>query len=116
MWHNRILLDLSEADGNNQHDLYLIHSLGIGVPLPAQVEKRVKDVMDDMQISDKRRLIKPFTVFGFDIIHAGCTQTTTGAIIGIPSNFGYKSTSDVDRAHVLVSSIHKLHLLNSVIQ
>jgi hypothetical protein len=73
--------------------------------------------MDDMQISDKkRRLIKPFTVFGFDIIHAGCTQTTTGAIIGIPSNFGYESTSDVDRAHVLVSSVHKLHLLNSVIQ
>jgi hypothetical protein len=61
--------------------------------------------MDDMQIPDKkRRLIKPFTVFGFDMFHAGCTQTTTGAIIGIPSNFGYESTSDVDQAHVLVST------------
>jgi hypothetical protein len=98
---------MTEADGNNQHGLYIIHRLGIGVPLPAQVKKRVEDVMGDMQISDnRRRLIKPFTVFGFDMFHAGCTQTTTGAIIGIPSNFGYKSTSDVDRAHVLVSSIY----------
>lgn len=81
-----------------------MYGLGIAVPLPARVKKRVEDVMDDMQISDKsRRLIKPFTVFGYDMFHAGCTQTTTGAIIGIPSNFGYDSTSDVDRAHVLVN-------------
>jgi hypothetical protein len=92
-------------------NVILIHRLGIGVPLPARVTRRIEDVMDDMQIPDqKRKLIKPFTVFGFDMFHAGCTQTRTGAIMGIPSNFGYESTSDVDRDHVLVSPMQQMIL------
>ena len=91
-----------------QHNLYVIHRLGIGVPLPARVTKYIKDVMDDMQLPEKtRKLIKPFTVYGFDVFHAGCTHTTRGAIIGIPSNFAYESTLDVDRTSILVSAIHK---------
>lgn len=91
---------------SRQHNLFLIHRLGIGIPLPARVKRRIEDVMDDMQIPDKeRKLIKPFTVFGFDMFHAGCTQTTTGALIGIPSNFGYETTSDVNQSHILVSTV-----------
>lgn len=105
---NPLLSETTEADSMN---VILIHRLGIGVPLPARVTRRIEDVMDDMQIPDqKRKLIKLFTVFGFDMFHAGCTQTRTGAIMGIPSNFGYESTSDVDRDHVLVSPMQQMIL------
>lgn len=81
-----------------------MYGLGIGVPVPKKAQKRIEEVMGDMKLSDKeRKLIKPFTVFGFDMFHAGCLQTTTGAIVGIPSNFGYSSTDDVDRSNVLVN-------------
>jgi hypothetical protein len=73
------------------------------------VKKRIEEVLNEMKVSEKeRKYIKPFTVFGFDIFHAGCTSTRTGAIIGIPSNFSYERTSDVDKHHILVSS-EKFH-------
>ncbi|GFG35324.1 hypothetical protein Cfor_10320 [Coptotermes formosanus] len=89
---------------NKYKEIVQMYGLGVGVPLSARVTKYIQDVMDDMQLPDKKRkLIKPFTVYGFDMFHAGCTHTTRGAIIGIPSNFGYESTLDVDRTNVLVN-------------
>ncbi|XP_069702974.1 transmembrane protein 177 [Periplaneta americana] len=89
---------------NKYKEIVQMYGLGIGIPIPGKVQKRIEDVMNDMKLSVKeRKLIRPFTVFGFDMFHAGCLQTRSGAIVGIPSNFGYSKPEDVDRNHLLVN-------------
>lgn len=45
-------------------------------------------VMDDLKLPDDvRNTIKPFSVFGFDLLHAGSLNVKYGAILGIPANF-----------------------------
>ncbi|PSN43937.1 hypothetical protein C0J52_03777 [Blattella germanica] len=84
-------------------EIVQMYGLGVEVPLSSKVRKRLEDVMDDMELSQKeRQYIKPFTVFGFDMFHAGCTLTRTGAIIGIPSNFNYEKTTNCNERLQLI--------------
>lgn len=58
------------------------------MPLGRTVEQRIQIVMDDLKLSDNvRDAIKPFSVFGFDMFHAGSFNTKYGSILGIPYNF-----------------------------
>jgi len=52
------------------------------------MEQRIQEVMEDLKLPDNiRNLIRPFSVFGFDLLHAGTLNAKYGAILGIPANF-----------------------------
>jgi len=62
--------------------------MGKEVPLNSKVQQRIQKVMDDLRLPDNvRDTIKPFSVFGFDLFHAGTLDAKYGAILGIPANF-----------------------------
>lgn len=64
------------------------YQLGKEVPLGPEVQQRIQRVMDDLKLPDDvRSAIKPFSVFGFDLLHAGTLGAKYGAILGIPANF-----------------------------
>lgn len=52
------------------------------------MQQRIQEIMKDLKLPDNvKNLIKPFSVFGFDLFHAGTLNTKYGAILGIPANF-----------------------------
>jgi len=52
------------------------------------MQQRIQEVMEDLKLADNiKNLIKPFSVFGFDLFHAGTLNIKYGAILGIPANF-----------------------------
>ncbi|XP_071561366.1 transmembrane protein 177 [Temnothorax nylanderi] len=58
------------------------------VPLGSKIQERIQKVMDDLKLPDDvRNAIKPFSVFGLDMLHAGTLNAKYGAILGIPVNF-----------------------------
>ncbi|CAL1676707.1 unnamed protein product [Lasius platythorax] len=64
------------------------YEIGKEVPLGLKVHQRIQKVMHDLKLpNDTRNVIKPFSVFGFDLLHAGTLNTKYGAILGIPANF-----------------------------
>lgn len=66
------------------------HQIGKEVPLGFKIQQRIQKVMDDLKLSDDiRSVIRPFSVFGFDLLHAGTLNNKYGVILGIPANFTY---------------------------
>ncbi|KYQ57361.1 hypothetical protein ALC60_03679 [Trachymyrmex zeteki] len=58
------------------------------VPLNSKVQQIIQKVMSDLKLSDDiKDAIKPFSIFGFDLLHAGTFNAKYGAILGIPINF-----------------------------
>lgn len=58
------------------------------MPLGSKIQQRIQRVMDDLKLPDDvRDAIRPFSVFGFDLLHAGTLSVKYGAILGIPANF-----------------------------
>ena len=55
--------------------------------------------------------LSPFTVYGFDVFSAGKASFNTGAIIGIPISFSYKTPKDVDKTNIMVFFITPLSYL-----
>lgn len=63
------------------------YQLNKEIPLSSTMQQRIQEVMEDLKLPDNiRNLIRPFSVFGFDLFHAG-TLHKYGAILGIPANF-----------------------------
>lgn len=74
---------------------------GIARPLPEKVLKRVEACMEKLNIPQyEKKIIQPFTVFGFDLFHAGSTKYKFGALLGIPVNYSYNTESDIKRSEV----------------
>ncbi|KYN39041.1 hypothetical protein ALC56_06467 [Trachymyrmex septentrionalis] len=70
--------------------------MGTEVPLSSKVQQIIQKVMSDLKLSDDvKNAIKPVSVFGFDLLHAGTLNAKYGAILGIPINF----TSTVEQLH-----------------
>ncbi|XP_011633818.1 transmembrane protein 177 [Pogonomyrmex barbatus] len=64
------------------------YRMGKEEPLGFKVQEKIQRVMDDLKLpEDIRNTIKPFSVFGFDLFHAGTLNAKYGAILGIPVNF-----------------------------
>ncbi|XP_014470534.1 PREDICTED: transmembrane protein 177 isoform X2 [Dinoponera quadriceps] len=62
--------------------------IGKEVPLSPRIEKTIQRVMDDLKLPDNvRNVIKPFSVFGFEVFQAGTLGAKYGAVLGIPINF-----------------------------
>ncbi|OWR53330.1 hypothetical protein KGM_208573 [Danaus plexippus plexippus] len=74
------------------------------VELPKELSQKCVKCMDLLNLSDThRKLVKPFSVFGYDLFHAGSTSSKYGVLIGIPVNFTYKSLEDVEKQDVQVN-------------
>ncbi|XP_012523590.2 transmembrane protein 177 [Monomorium pharaonis] len=72
------------------------YQMGKEMPLSFKIQQKIQKVMDDLKLPDNvRDAIKPFSVFGFDVLHAGTLNARYGAILGIPANF----TSTTEQLH-----------------
>lgn len=65
-----------------------MYRIGKEIPLDLKIQRTIRQVMDDLKLPENvRSVIKPFSGFGFDLIHAGTLDAKYGAILGIPANF-----------------------------
>jgi hypothetical protein len=67
----------------------------------------------DKDVAERIPSESSFTVFGFDILHIGSSTFRTGALIGVPVNYAYKSSiSPADKKNIVVSYVpHSLLLV-----
>lgn len=79
--------------------------------------EKLRQVETDMDLKQgSLPKVSAFTVYGFDIFNLGSLNYKTGATIGIPANFPYKSTEDIDRRSILVIyTKHNLQCNNNYI-
>ncbi|KAG5326028.1 TM177 protein, partial [Acromyrmex heyeri] len=69
---------------------YMVATYQVGkeVQLSSKIQQIIQKVMSDLKLSDDvKAVIKPVSVFGFDLLHAGTFNAKYGAILGIPINF-----------------------------
>ncbi|XP_023943977.1 transmembrane protein 177 isoform X2 [Bicyclus anynana] len=79
-------------------------SEGKPVELPNDLHKTYQKCMDLLKLPEThRKLIEPFSVFGFDLFHAGSTSSRFGALVGIPVNFTYKNLEDIEKQNIQVN-------------
>ncbi|XP_072938524.1 transmembrane protein 177 [Epargyreus clarus] len=84
------------------------------VELSKELQERCKKCLDILKMPDvHRKLIQPFSIFGYDLFHAGSTSSKYGAIIGIPVNFTYKSFEDIEKDNIQVNH-KKLNLKTDI--
>ncbi|GAU99215.1 hypothetical protein RvY_10247 [Ramazzottius varieornatus] len=69
-------------------------------PSPALCDIIAETLADYRLPEDISRRIRWFTAFGFDPIHMGALNLTSGAVIGLPKTFSYTSVEDVDRSSI----------------
>ncbi|KAL0131900.1 hypothetical protein PUN28_003038 [Cardiocondyla obscurior] len=63
------------------------YQLGKEVPLNSNVQQQIQKVMNDLKLPDSvKNIIKPFSVSGFELFHAGTLNAQYGAILGMPIN------------------------------
>ncbi|XP_039751712.1 transmembrane protein 177 [Pararge aegeria] len=85
-------------------DFVHYYNEGKPVELPSDLHNIYQKCLDLLSISEThRKLIEPFSVFGFDLFHAGSTSSRFGALVGIPVNFSYKILEDVEKQNVQVN-------------
>ncbi|XP_017467468.1 PREDICTED: transmembrane protein 177 [Rhagoletis zephyria] len=79
-------------------DFVQCYQNGIPRPVPDKVKARLDKALDILQLQEyQRKIIKPFTVFGFDLFLAGSTKYRFGAALGIPVNYSYSEKEEVNR-------------------
>lgn len=84
---------------------------GSPVRVPDKVTSLVEEVMTEMGMTkEKQRLVKTYTVYGFDPFHAGTTLLFSGGILGLPVNFKYSSVEEFDPSGITVSTAKVLVL------
>lgn len=58
------------------------------MPIDLKTQQKIQKIMDDLRLPDDvRHAIKPFSVFGLDLLHFGTLNAKYGALLGIPANF-----------------------------
>lgn len=67
-----------------------------------KILERIEKSMEVLKLNKfEKALIKPFMVVGFDIFEAGSTKSKFGCALGLPSNFNYESTKDINKSEIL---------------
>ncbi|KAL0880884.1 hypothetical protein ABMA27_002065 [Loxostege sticticalis] len=80
------------------------YSDGQPVPLPKELEDRYKSCLEILKLPEiHRKLISPFSVYGYDLFHAGSVNSKFGVAVGIPVNFTYKSFEDIEKDGIQVN-------------
>lgn len=78
---------------------------GMEVKLPDKVARRFHTAMDILKLDDvDRNNVKAFTVVGLDLFHAGTTKSKFGGLVGIPSNYTYDNTNQIERSEILLKT------------
>lgn len=76
-------------------------SSGLEVKLPEKVIRRFNTALDILKLSDHERSnVRPFTVFGQDLFHAGTIKSKFGGLVGIPTNFFYDNIGQIERSDI----------------
>lgn len=75
--------------------------------MSAETIQKINQVKSDLRleedVANRIPTEKAFTVFGFDVLHIGSATFKTGALLGIPVNFSYKSSiSEADKKKIVV--------------
>jgi len=84
-------------------EIVQLYRNGFEYPVPPDLLARAKQVVDELNVHPERKEdIRFFNVYGFDLFLAGSTMLQVGAIIGLPANFMYKTTKDVERMKIQV--------------
>ncbi|XP_053963064.1 transmembrane protein 177 [Anastrepha ludens] len=74
---------------------------GIPRPVPEKVKERLDRALDTLQLPEfERKIIKPFTVFGFDLFEAGSTKYRFGAALGVPVNYAFSEKQEINRQDI----------------
>ncbi|RVE42105.1 hypothetical protein evm_013250 [Chilo suppressalis] len=80
------------------------YSNGTPVDLSKEILERYQSCLDKLKLAEvHRKLISPFSVYGYDLFHAGSLNSRFGAAIGIPVNFTYKSIEDLEKDQIQVN-------------
>ncbi|KAI8116020.1 Transmembrane protein 177 [Lucilia cuprina] len=72
---------------------------GQPMTLSPKVVERINEAANILKV-DNKNMIKPFTVYGFDLFSAGSTKTKFGAIMGIPFNYTIGNVEDIKKSGV----------------
>ncbi|CAD0199834.1 unnamed protein product [Chrysodeixis includens] len=83
-----------------------VHYYSEGQPaqLPQELGARYSKCLDILKLPDiQRKLIAPFSVFGYDLFHAGNINSKFGVAVGIPVNFTYKSLEDLEKDNIMAN-------------
>lgn len=82
-----------------------MYRFGHPYPVEGKIQERFEAVLQELNVPEhKAKMIQLFTVFGFDIFHAGWTNGKKGAIIGIPINFTYDDVTSVETSLIQVNN------------
>ncbi|XP_059046448.1 transmembrane protein 177 [Achroia grisella] len=85
-------------------DFVHYYSNGQPVELPKNLCDQYQKCLDVLKVPDiHRKYLSPFSVFGYDLFHAGSTSSKFGGAIGIPVNFSYKSLVDLENHGIEVN-------------
>lgn len=69
--------------------------------LPEKVIRRFNTALDILKMPEhERKNVRPFTVVGLDLFHAGTTKSKFGGLIGIPSNYSYDNAGQIERSDI----------------
>ncbi|KAI1299220.1 Transmembrane protein [Halotydeus destructor] len=80
-----------------------MYSEGRPKQLSPELKERTLQVLREAKIARRKKPdVKFFHVYGDDVFHAGSLELAGGSIIGIPFNFTYKSTDDINTREVKV--------------
>lgn len=72
-------------------------------PVSATLQERFNIAADYLKVVDfDKKFLKPFMVSGFDLYHIGSTKFRFGSLVGIPINYTYSSSEDIDKADMIV--------------
>ncbi|CAG9785693.1 unnamed protein product [Diatraea saccharalis] len=89
---------------NKYKDIVHHYSNGKPVELPKELQERYEYCLNLINLNDvHKKLISPFSVFGYDLFYAGSTNSRFGAVIGIPVNFTYKTLQDLEKDNIQVN-------------
>lgn len=89
---------------NYYKDFVQYYSNGKPVDLPKELKDRYEKCLKLLDLSEvHRKVMSPFSVFGYDLFHAGTTSSKFGVIVGIPVNFTYKSLDDLKNDNIQVN-------------
>ncbi|XP_004925524.1 transmembrane protein 177 isoform X1 [Bombyx mori] len=85
-------------------DFVQYYSNGKPVELSNELEQCYEKCLDILKMSDiHRKVISPFSAYGYDLFHAGTTCSRFGVAVGIPINFTYKSIEDLKNSPIQVN-------------
>ncbi|XP_071108551.1 transmembrane protein 177-like [Haliotis cracherodii] len=78
---------------------------GLPVPLDADSKRIGQEILTNMKLDPvSEASVRFFTVYGQNLLSKGSTSTRDGAIIGIPINFTYKSTREIERNKITLKN------------